>query len=137
MFSNTGVLVAGYGVDTGEFGNLASVTAKLAASRAAVEKLHPGRSHELTKPMFVAWGQIPFSLGSWARTAPDPTTNISDYYAGPYREFLALDDRICFAGDHCSHLPTWQEGAALSAQRAVQTIVAHMRAMDVSRAEWR
>ncbi len=137
MFSNTGVLVAGYGVDTGEFGNLASVTAKLAASRAAVEKLHPGRSHELTKPLFVAWGQIPFSLGSWVRTAPDPTTNISDYYAGPYREFLALDDRICFAGDYCSHLPTWQEGAALSARRAVQTIVAHMRAMDVSRAERR
>jgi monoamine oxidase len=75
----------------------------------------------------VAWGQIPFSLGSWARTAPDPVTNISDYYAGPYREFLTLDDRICFAGDYCSHLPTWQEGAVLSAQRAIQMIVAHMR----------
>jgi monoamine oxidase len=127
MLSNTGVLIAGYGVDTGDFGNLPSMAAKLAASRAAVEKLHPGRSHELTKPLYVAWGQIPFSLGSWARTAPDPVTNVSDYYAGPYREFLTLDERICFAGDYCSHLPTWQEGAALSAQRAIQMIVAHMR----------
>jgi monoamine oxidase len=129
MLSNTGVLVAGYGVDSGEFGNLPSITAKLAASRTAVEKLHPGRSQELTKPLYVPWGQIPFSLGSWVRTAPDPVTNISEYYAGPYRAFLPLDDRICFAGDHCSHLPTWQEGAALSAHRAIQLIMAHMREM--------
>jgi monoamine oxidase len=127
MLSHKGVLIAGYGVDTGDFGKLPSMAAKFAASRSAVEKLHPGRSVELTKPLYVAWGQIPFSLGSWARTAPDPVSNISDYYAGPYREFLTLDDRICFAGDHCSHVPTWQEGAALSAQRAIQKIVTHMR----------
>ncbi|MGH9146457.1 MAG: NAD(P)/FAD-dependent oxidoreductase [Vicinamibacterales bacterium] len=127
LLSNKGVLISGYGIDAGEFGKLTTIAAKLAASRAAVEKLHPGREQELTKPLYVAWGQIPFSLGSWARTAVDPATNISEYYAGPYREFLAPDDRIYFAGDHCSHLPTWQEGAALSAQRAVQMIVARMR----------
>lgn len=127
MLSNTGVLISGYGVDSGEFANLPSMTAKLAASRAAVEKLHPGRGHELTRPLYVAWGQIPFSLGSWARTAPDPVTNVSEYYGGPYREFLMPDDRIYFAGDYCSHLPTWQEGATLSAQRTVQLIAARVR----------
>jgi monoamine oxidase len=37
------------------------------------------------------------------------------------------DGRIYFAGDFCSHLTVWQEGAALSAQRAVQMIVDHVR----------
>ena len=127
MLSDKGVLISGYGLDAGEFGNLPSVAAKLAASRAAVEKLHPGRGQELTKPLFVAWGKIPYSLGSWVRTAPDPASNIPDYYAGPYREFLTPDDRSYFAGDHCSHLNTWQEGAALSAQRAVQMIATRVR----------
>jgi monoamine oxidase len=45
------------------------------------------------------------------------------YYSGPYREFIVPDDRIYFAGDHCSHIIGWQEGAALAAQRAIMMIV--------------
>jgi monoamine oxidase len=115
LLSPQGVLIAGYAQDTGEFGALPSIAARFDASRAAVEKLHPGRGNELKKPLYVAWGKIPFSLGSWARTG-------DDYYAGPYRVMLEPDDRIYFAGDHLSHLSSWQEGAALSAQRAVQMI---------------
>ncbi|HET9664094.1 MAG TPA: FAD-dependent oxidoreductase [Burkholderiales bacterium] len=120
FLADKGVLIAGYGTETGEFGALLSMADKLAASRAAVEKLHPGRGKELTKPLYVAWAKIPFSAGSWVRSAPD-------YYDGPYREFLVPDDRIYFAGDYCSHLPSWQEGAALSAQRTVQLIVERVR----------
>jgi monoamine oxidase len=120
LLSGQGVLISGYGVEGGEFGSLPSIDAKLAASRAAVEKLHPGRGRELTKPLYVAWGKLAFSLGSWLRAGPE-------YYAGPYKELLAPDDRIYFAGDHCSHLNTWQEGAALSAQRAVQMIATRVR----------
>jgi len=120
LLSEKGVLISGYGTETGEFGNLPTIEAKLAASRTAVEKLHPGRSKELTKPLYVAWAKLPYSLGSWLRTAPG-------YYEGPYQDFIAPDDRIYFAGDHCTHVNTWQEGAALSAQRAVRTIVSRMR----------
>jgi monoamine oxidase len=120
FLSDKGVLIAGYGTETGEFGALTSMAAKIAASRAAVEKLHPGRGRELTKPLYVSWAKIPFSVGSWVRSAPD-------YYDGPYKEFLVPDDRIYFAGDYCSHLPSWQEGAALSAQRTVQSIVERIR----------
>ncbi|HXP84500.1 MAG TPA: FAD-dependent oxidoreductase [Bryobacteraceae bacterium] len=119
MFSEKGVVVAGYGTESGEFGRLPSIEAKFAASRAAVERLHPGRSKELTKPLYVSWSKIPFNLGSWVLG--------NGYHEGPYREFLIPDDRIYFAGDHCSHLTTWQEGAALSAQRAVEMIVKRMR----------
>ncbi|MBV8843269.1 MAG: FAD-dependent oxidoreductase, partial [Bryobacterales bacterium] len=120
LLSEKGVLVAGYGTEMGEFGSLPTIEAKLAASRAAVEKLHPGRGKELTKPLYVAWAKIPFSLGSWLRGGPG-------YYDGPYRDFIGSDDRIYFAGDHCSHVNTWQEGAALSAQRAVGLIASRTR----------
>ena len=127
MLSDRGVLIAGYGTETGQFGELSSMSQKIAASRAAVEKLHPGRSRELTHPLYVSWANIPFSLGSWVRSGADPIANTLDYYEGPYKEFLVPDDRIYFAGDYCSHLASWQEGAALSAQRTVQLIAERVR----------
>ena len=127
MLSDKGVLIAGYGTETGQFGALSSMSQKIAASRAAVEKLHPGHSRELTHPLYVSWANIPFSLGSWVRSGADPIANTPDYYEGPYKEFLVPDDRIYFAGDYCSHLASWQEGAALSAQRTVQSIAERVR----------
>jgi monoamine oxidase len=119
MLSERGVLVAGYGTESGEFGRLPTMEAKFAASRAAVDKLHPGHGKELTKPIYVSWAKIPFNLGSWVGG--------DRYHDGPYKEFLIPDGRVYFAGDHCSHLTTWQEGAALSALRAVEMIVKRMR----------
>jgi monoamine oxidase len=127
MLSEKGVLIAGYGTETGQFGALSSMSEKIAASRAAVEKLHPGRSKELTHPLYVSWANIPFSLGSWVRAGADPIADTPDYYEVPYKEFLVPDDRIYFAGDYCSHLASWQEGAALSAQRTVQLIAERVR----------
>jgi monoamine oxidase len=127
MLSEKGVLIAGYGTETGQFGALTSISQKIAASRAAVEKLHPGRSKELTHPLYVSWANIPFSLGSWVRAGADPIANTPGYYEVPYKEFLVPDDRIYFAGDYCSHLASWQEGAALSAQRTVQLIAERVR----------
>jgi monoamine oxidase len=39
-----------------------------------------------------------------------------------YETLVRPDGRILFAGDHCSHIVGWQEGAALSAIRAVRLI---------------
>jgi len=41
------------------------------------------------------------------------------YFEGPYREFLPPDGHIYFAGDFCSHITVWREGAALAAQMIV------------------
>jgi monoamine oxidase len=125
LMSKRGVLVSGYAMENfGDFGKLPSIEAKLAASKAAVEKLHPGKSKELEKPMYMCWGKIPYSLGSWVSRGPDyPPVSEAPYYNGPYREFIVPDDRIYFAGDHCSHLIGWQEGSALAAQRAIMMIV--------------
>jgi monoamine oxidase len=118
MATPTGVVVSGYATESNsDFGKLPNVEAKLAASRAAVEKLHPGYGKYLTKPIYVNWAKIPENLGSWV----DRGTN-GEYHEGPYKEFCTPDDRFYFAGDHCAHVGAWQEGAALSAHRALTMI---------------
>ena len=128
LMSPRGIIVAGYGMENWEdFGKLPSFDAKMAASRAAIEKLHPGKSKELEKPMYISWGKMPYSLGSWvSRGAGYPPTDESAYYDGPYRDLIVPDDRIYFAGDHCSHIIGWQEGAILAAQRAVSMIASRV-----------
>jgi monoamine oxidase len=115
MFSAKGVVIAGYGMENrGPIANM-DLAAKLDASRRAIEALHPGHSQELAKPIYVSWSRIPYNLGSWARTA-EPAT-----YPG-YKRVLEPDGPIFFAGDHVSHLSSWQEGAALSAHRVVNLL---------------
>jgi monoamine oxidase len=125
LMSRRGVLISGYSMENyDDFGKLPSTEAKIAASRAAVEKLHPGKSKELQKPLYMCWGKVPYSLGSWVSRGPDyPPVDEEIYYDGPYREFIVPDDRIYFAGDHCSRIIGWQEGAALAARRAIAMIV--------------
>jgi len=124
LFTERGVLVSGYEFTSERLNSVAStLEEKFAASRAAVEKLHPGHGRDLQKPIYVAWAQIPYSLGGWISIA-----NLeAGYWSGPYNDFIVPDDRIYFAGDHCSHVVGWQEGAALSARRAIGMIVERMR----------
>jgi monoamine oxidase len=129
LMSKRGVLVSGYAVENfTDFGKLTSYEEKIAASKAAVEKLHPGKSKELEKPIYMSWGKVPYNLGSWVSRGPDypPSPNDNPYFRGPYKEFIVPDDRIYFAGDHCSHIIGWQEGAALAAQRAIEMIVSRV-----------
>lgn len=116
LFAEKGIIVAGYSLENGtEFANL-DLQGKLAASRQAVERLHPGCSRELTKPVYVSWGHIPYNLGSWiSHHGPKATSPGDD-------RLLEPDGPTYMAGDHVSHLVGWQEGAALSAHRAVLQI---------------
>jgi monoamine oxidase len=136
MFSPTGVLVAGFnseredvgglgmgGSSTGKptaFGALPSVQAKLDASRAAVEMLHPGQSQHLTKPIYIQWSSIPYSLGCFANNhlASSDTA---------YAQLEKPQGRTYFAGDYLSHLVGWQEGATLSAHHAIERIARQIR----------
>jgi monoamine oxidase len=93
MFSPIGILVSGYSIEDGaEFGALPNMQAKLAASRAAVETLHPGRSRELRNPVYVNWGRIPYALGSWS----------TGYGGRGYARAIEPDRRVYLAGDHIS-----------------------------------
>src|SRR3984885_13374125 len=116
LFSETGIILGGYGIENGsEFGNLPSPEAKLAASRNSIELLHPGCSQELKNPIYVSWGHIPHNLGSW----------VSGFETGVpsgYEVSIQPQGRVYLAGDHTSHIVGWQEGAALSAHRAIDMI---------------
>jgi len=117
LFSPNGIVIGGYSLENGTpFGELPNLQAKLSASRQAIEKLHPGHSQELAKPVYMSWGQIPYNLGAWISGFREEE--------GPkdYAKFTKPDGRVYFAGDHTSHLIGWQEGAALSAIRAVNMI---------------
>jgi monoamine oxidase len=125
LFSPKGILVAGFNAErdeTGKFTPFGALTTegKLDASRATVDKLHPGKSSLLTKPIYVSWEKIPYSLGCFANNhmpSSDPA----------YKQLDNLEGHTVFAGDYLSHLVGWQEGAALSAHRAIDRIAAAMR----------
>ena len=127
MFSKTGVIVAGFNSErddvTGKptaFGALPTTQAKLDASRAAVETLHPGRSGLLTKPIYINWTKTPYSLGCFANN------HLASSDAA-YAQLEKPEGRTLFAGDYLSHLVGWQEGAALSAHHAIERIASQMK----------
>ncbi len=127
MFSPTGVLIAGFNLESEDltrkltpFGTLPSTQAKLDASRAAVEKLHPGRSHLLAKPIYVSWSKVPYSLGAYAN-------NRHTVCDEAYAQLNKPEGRTYFAGDYLSHLVAWQEGAVLSSHYTIERIAREMR----------
>ena len=127
LFSATGVILSGFDFEQQDWGDGAptafgalTTEGKLAASRAAVEVLHPGYGQLLAKPIYVSWQKIQYSLGCLALNGM-PAAKAS------YDELSRPDGRYFIASDYVSHLSGWQEGAALSAHRAVKGISEHMR----------
>src|ERR1700685_3787487 len=139
LFTQRGVLVSGY-TDEGR-SNIKglSLAQKFEESRKSVERLHPGHGKELEKPMYVTWGQIPDNEGSWIRaygpgqerwsfgltqqTGDARHPAAARMHTNPgYETLIEPDGPIIFAGDHVSHIVAWQEGAALSALRAVAQV---------------
>ena len=149
MFTERGILLSGYADEAAQpFGNL-TLKEKLDESRKAVERLHPGHGKELEKPIYVGWGKIPYNEGSWLQSlapeqkapgvsltaqigqAQDPASARTASDAA-YRQLIQPDGPILFAGDHCSHLVTWQEGAALSALYAINQLSDRVKAARLS-----
>ena len=156
MFTERGVLVSGYTDEMGQpFGAL-TLEQKIAESRKSIERLHPGHGRELEKPMYMGWSKAKWNEGSWIRTygpgqergpvqsqgpqqAPgvaaskttgqgvNPTAARTGTNPG-YETLIEPDGRVIFAGDHVSHIVAWQEGAAVSAIRAVGQVAERVKA---------
>jgi monoamine oxidase len=110
----TGVVVAGYLWEEDEGFRRLSLAGKFALSRQSIERLHPGHGKELKNPLYCGWQHVAWSEGAWI-----------DSYGGGEAGYSVLgqpDGPIYFAGDAVSHIVGWQEGAALSARRAVGMI---------------
>jgi monoamine oxidase len=124
IFSERGILIGGYSIESaGPAGQLPNPEAMIAASRQSVELLHPGHGKDLTAPLYISWGRIPYNLGSWIGFGgrfQEPDKNVLDV-------LQKNDRRVYFAGDHTSHLVGWQEGAALSAHRVITQLGARVQ----------
>lgn len=123
LHASQGILIGAYlsGDPARTFGNR-PIAEQIAASRGAVERLHPGGAKQMQHPVAVAWQRIPHNLGSWVRWEDRDN-------APEYRLLNQPHGRVLFAGEHLSQYDGgWQEGAALSGQRAVAAIIAQSKA---------
>jgi monoamine oxidase len=83
-----------------------------------LSKVHP----ELLDPKFLirtaswAWDTYPWSAGAFAWFEPGQQINI-------YRDLIAPEGRIHFAGEHTSLAHTWMQGALESGLRAVDAML--------------
>ena len=85
-----------------------------------VSNVHPQAMKEYDCGAAVAWHRVPWTLGcagAW-------TEELRAQY---YDDMCAIDGRIVLAGEHCSRIPAWQEGAVLSALDAIRRL--HQKAV--------
>ena len=121
-YNPRGVLMAAYsfggapGSAGAKFTDM-SADERFAVTRDVVERMHPGKSRLLEKPLTVSWTQTPWSEGIAAQWRPEQR-------ATDYAELCKPEGRVFFAGEHLSYIGAWQEGAALSAFEAVKLIAA-------------
>jgi monoamine oxidase len=83
-------------------------------------KIHPQYRSEFLNGVSVAWHRVPWTLGCAARWTEEGR-------AKHYDNLCAIDNRVVLAGEHCSYLPAWQEGAVLSALDAIRRL--HQRVL--------
>ena len=121
FMSDKGILIGAY-ADDANADQLAAMplAQQFDLSRKAVEGLHPGHGKELEAPMGIAWSKVPYSLGNTARW--------KDGQQQLYALLDTPDGPFYFAGEHLSHIGGWQEGAILSAHRAVRALDKHRHA---------
>jgi monoamine oxidase len=114
LFSQKGIVLGAY--STGDQADDLSshpLAEQFDLSRKTIEGLHPGHGSELEKPMAIAWSKVPYTLGIAARY---------QHQDAEYRLLNEPDGPFYFAGEHLSHIGAWQEGAVLSARRAINMI---------------
>ena len=107
----SGILIGAYpfGGDAGNTFGAQTPQARINASTSQGMNLHPEYANEVDRGISVAWTKVPFQLGAWGISDPGV--------------LLTPDANVFFAGEHLSILQSWQEGAILSAYRAIDGIV--------------
>jgi monoamine oxidase len=95
---------------------------RLRVCRDSVEALHPGRSKMLENGVSVGWGLVPYSEGAGAQWGGGPGSIAPR--GAQYAELLRAEGPIVFAGEHLSYQGLWQEGAAMSAHKALELVSA-------------
>jgi monoamine oxidase len=113
------VVIVGGGLvwtdDIGEpFAKLAPAQ-RIERTIAQAEKLHPSSRADVHRGLAVCWSKVPYSMGGWCEWSEDAKRNA-------YPVLLKPDGPLFLAGEHLSNLAGWQEGAILSAYKAMTAI---------------
>lgn len=115
-----GILVAGYAFGpTADKFTARSIPARIQYAKETVERLHPGQSRLLKKPMTIEWGKTPYSLGI--------TCSLDEQDPAGYKLLGEADGPFYFAGEHLSHVGSFQQGAIASSHRCVTLLDARHR----------
>jgi monoamine oxidase len=119
--SGKGVLLGAYAFGPAAFEYTSmSPQDRIAKSLEYGAKIHPQYMQEFDTGASVAWHRVPWTLGcagAWTEALR----------AEHYDAMCAIDGRIMLAGEHCSRIPAWQEGAVLSALDAIRRL--HQRVL--------
>ena len=103
-----GVLLGGYGFgETSYKFTTLTPQERINAALAYGKYIHPQYTKEFLSGTSVVWHRIPWTLGCygiWSESSREQY----------YDTLCSIDNRIVLAGEHCSHIPAWQEGAILS-----------------------
>lgn len=112
----SGILLGAYCVrEPAERLGALPLDARIAAASAAIERVHPGASRLLQNGVNVTWAQIPYNRGAWVTDwGVEGGNQLSDFTL-----LNQPDGRVYFATANLSQMPSWQEGAVLSAHRVV------------------
>ena len=116
-----GIVIGAYAVgETAVRLGAMPLDARIAAASASIEQVHPGCSQLLRHGINVSWDKIPYSLGPWTRGWEGGDDNDP----ADFTLLNAPAGRVYFASANLSQMPGWQEGAVLSAHRAVEMLTA-------------
>lgn len=108
-----GVLLGDYTFDDATSYTMSALTAKerIRAAVAYGKQIHPQYEKEFLSGVSWSWHRCPWTLGCYGVWT-------DELRAAHYDTLCAIDHRLVLAGEHCSYIPAWQEGAILSGMDA-------------------
>jgi monoamine oxidase len=111
-----GVLLGAYvfGVNAVEFTSM-SPAERVKRSVEHGTQIHPQMKQEFDNGIAVAWHRVPWTLGCYGMWKEDTRQQ-------HYKNICAIDGRTVLAGEHCSYVNAWQEGAILSSLSAIDRL---------------
>jgi monoamine oxidase len=111
-----GVLLGayGYGPTSYKFNTL-TPKERINVALAYGKYIHPQYPEEFKAGTSVVWHRIPWTLGCYGIWNESTRRQ-------HYDTLCSIDNRIVLTGEHCSHIPAWQEGAILSGMDAAKRL---------------
>ena len=121
-----GVLLGAYTVSDVASYTMSAMTARerVAVAVAYGKKIHPQYEEEFLSGVSWSWHRCPWSLGCYGLWT-------DRLRAAHYDTLCEIDNRLVLAGEHCSYLPAWMEGAILSGMDASKRL--HEKASAMSK----